>query len=97
MRGEMTLYNTQTLCTISMCKYVNRGFLGTHFELGRVAFCVIDFGLESLRHGWQEWTMSQENQASQTVARPIDSWPAAITKLGRREGVNGVRISQFQK
>ncbi len=29
-----------------------------------------------------EWTLSQESLASQIVARPVDCWPADITKLG---------------
>ncbi len=41
---------SRTLCTISICEYVNRQFLGTHNELGSVTFFVTDIELESLRH-----------------------------------------------
>ncbi len=50
------------------------------------------------RYLWQEagreegqwgWTLSQEDQASQYEARPVDWWPTAITELGKEWRVSG--------
>ncbi len=40
---------------------------------------------------------SKENHSSQTEARLVDWWPGAITKLGKRERENGVRIKSKSK
>ncbi len=49
------------------------------------------------RRRWAGVDIEPGNQASQTAAWPVDWWPGAITKLGRRKGENGVWMSQFQR
>ncbi len=48
---EIAGIDRYTPCPILICIFVNERFLGTHIELRCETFCVIDIGLESLRHG----------------------------------------------
>ena len=50
----MQVYNIVIQSVTQMFKYINERFLGSPVELWGVTFCVINIGLDSLRHGENE-------------------------------------------